>query len=64
MTKRNLLISVKQYFEYFNKTVNPRRKGQIIDLVFKTNAAQPLALLIISCSLVRLKLQRLLNDRS
>ena len=46
------------------KSINPRQKGQIIDLVFKTNAAQPLALLIISCSLVRLKLQRLLNDRS
>ena len=59
----NLLMYVNVILTEIRKSINPRQKGQIIDLVFKTSAAQPSVILIILFYRSHSRLRIPLNDR-
>ena len=60
----NLLMYVNVILTEIRKSINPRQKSQIIDLVFKTSAAQPSVILIILFYRSHSRLRIPLNDRS
>ena len=62
-TSTNLLMYVNVILTEIRKSINPRQKGQIIDLVFKTSAAQPSVILIILFYRSHSRLRIPLNDK-
>ena len=59
----NLLMYVNVILTEIRKSINPRQKGQIIDPVFKTSAAQPSVILIVLLYRSHSRLRIPLNDR-